>query len=29
MAVVDSIKAEKSYDEKPVVAVKFSISVLN
>lgn len=29
MAVVDSIKAEKSYDEKPVVPVKFSISVLN
>jgi cyclophilin family peptidyl-prolyl cis-trans isomerase len=29
MAVVDSIKAEKSYDEKPVVAVKFSITVLN
>ena len=29
MAVLDSIKAEKSYDEKPVVPVKFSISVLN
>ncbi len=29
MAVIDSIKAEKSYDEKPVVPVKFSISVLN
>lgn len=29
LAVVDSIKAEKSYDEKPVVPVKFSISVLN
>ena len=29
MAVVDSIKAEKSYDEKPMVPVKFSISVLN
>ena len=29
MAVVDSIKAEKSYDEKPVVPIKFSISVLN
>jgi len=29
MAVVDSIKAERSYDEKPVVPVKFSISVLN
>ncbi len=29
MAVVDSIKVEKSYDEKPVLPVKFSISVLN
>jgi cyclophilin family peptidyl-prolyl cis-trans isomerase len=29
MAVVDSIKAEKSYDEKPVVPVTFSISVMN
>ncbi len=29
LAVIDSIKAEKSYDEKPVVPVKFSISVLN
>lgn len=29
MAVVDSIKAEKSYDEKPVVPVKFSVSVKN
>jgi cyclophilin family peptidyl-prolyl cis-trans isomerase len=29
MAVVDSIKAEKSYDEKPVLPVKFSITVLN
>lgn len=29
LAVVDSIKAEKSYDEKPVVPVKFAISVMN
>ena len=29
MAVVDSIKKERSYDEKPVIPVKFSMSVLD
>ncbi len=29
MAVVDSINKERSYDEKPVIPVKFSMSVLD
>jgi cyclophilin family peptidyl-prolyl cis-trans isomerase len=29
MAVVDSIKKERSFDEKPVIPVKFSMSVLD